>query len=102
LDFYQPGRKRPIEIDVCVIMGGQLWIGEARTASSLGANEKDARNKLRRLREAAAVLNVSGILLVSEQGFAETAKSVIREVFPLSERPNIRIESSPAPVAARD
>jgi hypothetical protein len=97
LDLYEPGRTKPTEIDICVIRGGALWIGEARTASSLGRNDADARAKLARLRQAAAALNADGILLASEPGFTATARTAIDAVFPSGQRWRVSVVRCPAP-----
>jgi hypothetical protein len=97
LDLFEPEKKKPIELDICVVRGGELWIGEAKKSPTLGKNKSDARNKMRRLRRAAEALTADGIILVSEVGFAPTAEAVIREVFSTDDRFEVRVERCPEP-----
>jgi hypothetical protein len=97
LDLFRPGKKRPIEVDLCVVRGGRLWIGEAKTTAALGASESDARNKLRRLRDVANALQADGVLVVSEVGFNTGTQQIIDEVLPSHERFVVRVETCPPP-----
>jgi hypothetical protein len=97
LDLYRPSRTTPIEIDICVAKGSRLWIGEAKTTVGLGRNRQDARTKVARLRDAAITLDATGVLLVSEPGFNDTARAVIDDVFPQHERLRVLVRQSPAP-----
>jgi hypothetical protein len=84
-------------VDLCVVRGGRLWIGEARTTAALGASESDARNKLRRLHDVAHVLQVDGVVLVSEVGFNKGTQKLIDEVFARHDPFQLRVETCPSP-----
>jgi hypothetical protein len=84
-------------MDFCIIPGGRLWIGEAKTTAAMGTSEADARNKLRRLREAADALQADGLLLVSEVGFNAGTHKIIDEVLSPDARFQVRVETCPPP-----
>jgi hypothetical protein len=91
LDLFEPGKKKKaIELDICVLRGNELWIGEAKTTASLGSSESDARNRMLRVRRAADALSADSVLLVSEVGFGSTAQAVIHEVFSADDRFEVR------------
>jgi hypothetical protein len=63
-DLWAPGADRPIELDICAQRGSELWIGEAKTAGSLGSATQAAA-KLDGLRRSAELLRPHGVLLVT-------------------------------------
>ena len=80
MELIAPGGSTAIEIDLLVLRGRQLWIGEAKAASTLGS-ETAARTQLNKLRRAAQLVRANGILLVSgtPQGFSAATCTLIRE-----------------------
>jgi hypothetical protein len=73
IDLWAPNAERPIELDICVQRGPELWIGEAKLAPRLGTAAA-AQAKLAGLRQAAEVLRPHGIVLVTgaQEWTAET------------------------------
>ncbi len=64
IDLVDGGDPKPIELDICVQVGGDLWIGEAKTGPNLG-NKRERIAKLRGLRRAAEVLRPRGLVFVT-------------------------------------
>ena len=82
LDLWEPGATTPIEIDICVQRGPELWIGEAKVSDKLGtAAEENA--KLSKLASAASMLGAHGVLFVTAaDDFRATTKARIAGKFP--------------------
>lgn len=97
VDLFEPGRAKPVELDICAVRGAEIWIGEAKTTATLGRSESDALLKMQRLRRAAEAVSADGVLLVSEVGFGPTAEAVIREVFNAKDPFEVRVEHVPEP-----
>lgn len=98
LDLRSPDSDSPIEIDMCVQRGHQLWIGEAKVGNRLGAGQ-DETAKIQKLADAARVLGAHGVLFVTAaSGFQSTTLERIRQAFP-GASPLARIASTP-PVPA--
>ncbi len=95
LDLWPPEAERPIEIDICVQRGPELWIGEAKVADRLGT-AKEENAKLAKLSEAATVLGAHGVLfLTAATDFRDATKDRIRAIFPDDSMPRASITSSP-------
>jgi hypothetical protein len=95
LDLWPPDAERPIEIDICVQRGPELWIGEAKIADRLGT-AKDENAKLAKLAEAANVLGAHGVLFVTAAPeFRDATKARILATFPEGSLPRALIASAP-------
>lgn len=80
-DLWPPDEDRPIELDICAQTGPELWIGEAKIASTMG-NASAERGKLKALGRAAEVLRPHGILLATGEadGWSERTSRVALEI----------------------
>jgi hypothetical protein len=95
-DLWEPDNESPVELDICAQRGAELWIGEAKTASSLGQGQ-DARRKLEGIRRAAEVMRPHGILFVTaSDAWTDRTQEVASAV--LGELPSeLRFASCPRP-----
>jgi hypothetical protein len=64
LDLWAPGADSPIEIDICVQRGPDLWIGEAKVSPKLGTVAEE-KAKLSKLAQVAAIVGAHGVLFVT-------------------------------------
>ena len=80
MELVGPDGSSSSEVDLIVLRGRRLWIGEAKIGSSLGG-QTAAGTQLNKLRSAARLLKADGILMVSgsPSGFSDPTVALIKE-----------------------
>jgi len=79
MDVFRPNGNRLGETDLTVVVDGALWVGEAKSNASFGA---DAESSLKRLRRVAEHLRADGVVLAAEnKKFPAGQVEIARRVF---------------------
>lgn len=83
------------ELDICAAVRGELWIGEAKRASTLGGSKKEANKTLSNIERVAGVLRPRGIIFATgSEAWTSATTELIRARF--ADKPyELRIEACP-------
>jgi hypothetical protein len=79
MDLFRPNGNRLGETDLTVVVDGTLWVGEAKSNASFGA---ECESSLKRLRRVAEHLRADGVVLAAEhRAFPAGQVEIARRVF---------------------
>jgi hypothetical protein len=84
-------KKWEMEIDICCIAAGQMYIGEAKSTASLKADQKSPDTVANRYRHIAAELGATGVIFsTSTHQWDDASKVAIETQF--SAYPHLRVK----------